>query len=118
MASKQQLIKEVAQELGWTQADVKRAVDEYGDVSTKEEVYACLLHYAGPRMKELIYKLGAQKGVNTKQKQLVEELVNQLTSVTDFYCNQIVPVFKQQILEQAAYIKDILKKVGGASEEG
>lgn len=36
MTSKQQLIKEVAGEIKWTQADVQRALNEYGDVSTKQ----------------------------------------------------------------------------------
>jgi hypothetical protein len=56
MASKQLLIQEVAQEINWSQADVKRALDEYGDVHTKEEVLACCLRFAGPELKSEIIK--------------------------------------------------------------
>ncbi|MFM7367458.1 MAG: hypothetical protein ACKO2Z_06595, partial [Sphaerospermopsis kisseleviana] len=66
MASKQQLIKEVAEKFGWTQADVKRAVDEYGEVKTKEDVIACCLHFAGPELKKRKFALEAAKKTNKK----------------------------------------------------
>lgn len=110
MASKQQLIKEVAGEIGWTQADVKRAVDAYGEVSSKEDVLACLIHFAGPELKELRSKLGAQKGLNTKHKQIIDNLLDQLSSVKDFYANKMVPTLRATIAEQANLIKELLQK--------
>lgn len=47
MGNKQELIKSVASKIGWSQADVKRAVDAYGEVTTEADVEACCLRYAG-----------------------------------------------------------------------
>jgi hypothetical protein len=110
MASKQQLIKEVAVELGWTQADIERALSEYGNVSTKEEVFACCVRYAGPALKRFNYQVGALKKASDKQKGIIAELVEKLTNVEYFYQSELVPTLKATIKEQANYIKDLLKQ--------
>ncbi len=116
MVSKQQLFKEVSNELGWTQADVQRAVGEYGDVSTKEEVYACCMRYAGPELKKRNYERAAQKRINTQSKETINNLVDQLTSITFFYQNQLVPTLRATIAEQAGNIKELLRGRKSGSE--
>lgn len=111
MASKQQLIKEVAQEKGWSQEDVKRAIKECGkDATTKEEIFVCLDIYAGPALKKLNYQNGAQKRVIKQLKQAIQQLGEQLVSVQKFYANQMVPTLKATIAEQASHIKEFLKR--------
>lgn len=114
MPSKQELIKQVAAEINWTQADVKRAIEDYGDVSTKEEVMACCLHYAGPELKKRNYQIGAMKTVNARQKSTIESLVQQLTSVQDFYQNELVPNLKATINAQSERIVELLQNVYSA----
>jgi hypothetical protein len=58
MADKQ-LIKQCADQFGWTQADVKRAIEASQDlVSTRDEVILCMLRYAGPDLKRRNYEQG------------------------------------------------------------
>lgn len=110
MASKQQLIKEVAGEIGWSIAEIEKALAEYGDVSAKEEVFACCLRYAGPTLKKHNYQVAALKNANNKHKDTIEKLVKKLIDVQSFYQNALVPTLKATIEEQANYIKDLLKQ--------
>ena len=116
MSSKQQLIKEVATEIRWTQADVQRALDQYGNVSTKEEIYSCCLRFAGPELKKRKYEIGALKKVSNSHKDTINMLVEQLTSVEDFFQNELVPTLRATIDAQAIYIQDILKQMPWASK--
>lgn len=115
MASKQQLIKEVATEIKWSQADVKRALEAYGDFSTKEDIYACCLRYAGPEMKKRNYELRAQKQVNSNHNETIKNLVEQLTNVKNFYSNQLIPTLEATIAAQSDQIKELLKQMPWAS---
>jgi len=114
MTSKQELIKQVAQRIGWSQADVKRAVEDYGDVETEEDVMACCLHYAGPELKKRNYQIGAMKRVDKQQKSMIESLVNDLTDQKNFYQNELIPNLRETINEQANRIAELLKDVGKA----
>lgn len=118
MADKQ-LIKQVADEFGWTQADVQRAINAFQDaVTTRDEIILCMLRYAGPDLKRRNFELGAQKRVNNQQKEMVRSLVEQLTSVQNFYAAQVVPTLKATIDAQAAYIADLLKQASGKNQGG
>lgn len=117
MANKQQLINEVAREIGWSQTDVERALDEFGYASTKEEIYACCLRFAGPELRKRNYQLGALKRVSNNHKETIKNLVEELTSVQDFYGNKFVPTLKATINAQKTYIKDLLKQMPWAREE-
>ncbi|CDM98163.1 hypothetical protein H4N54_25705 [Limnospira fusiformis KN01] len=112
MTSKQELIEKVAQRISWSQADVKRAVDDYGNVETEEDVIACCLHYAGPELKKRNYQIGSMKRVDKQQKSTIESLVNQLEEEKNFYQNELIPNLRQTINEQAKRIADLLKDVG------
>jgi len=111
MKSQDKLIKKVAEKFDWSIADVKRAVEDYGDFSTEEEVIACCLRYSGIELKRRNYQIAAQKRVNSRQKVQIEKLVNQLISIQDFYQNQLVPNLKATIEAQAEYIAELLKKM-------
>jgi len=116
MADKQ-LIKTVATEFGWTQADVQRAIDASQDVvTTRDEIILCMLRYAGPDLKRRNYEIGAQKRVSNDQKAMVKSLVEQLTNVQNFYAGQVVPTLKATIEAQAAYIADLLKEVSARDQ--
>ncbi|BAZ21870.1 hypothetical protein NIES4073_27480 [Kalymmatonema gypsitolerans NIES-4073] len=115
MANKQELIKQVATEIKWSQADVERALDAYGDAVTKEEVYACCLRYAGPQLKSRNYQLGAMQRVKSQQNKTIEDLVEKLTNFQNFYQNQLVPNLKTTIEAQATYIKELLKQMPWAN---
>ncbi|NJL40598.1 MAG: hypothetical protein HC840_09485 [Leptolyngbyaceae cyanobacterium RM2_2_4] len=118
MAAKH-LIKQVADEFGWTQADVQRAVDASQDlVTTRDEVILCMLRYAGPDLKMRNYELGAQKRISSQQREMVKSLIEQLTNVQNFYAAQVVPTLKATIDAQAAYIKDLLKQASGKNQGG
>jgi len=115
----QELIKQIANEFGWTQEDVKRAIGASQDtVTTRNEVIVCLLRYAGPDLKKRNYELGAQKRVNNQQKEMVKSLVEQLTSVQNFYPTKLVPTLKATLDEQAAYIVDLLKGTSKGDKGG
>lgn len=111
MPSKQDLIKQVAAEIKWTQADVKRAVEDSGDVSTKESVINCCLRYAGPELKKRNYQIGAMKRVDNQQKSMIESLIKQINDIKDSY-NTVVPQLRETINEQA---EQLLKKMPWAS---
>jgi hypothetical protein len=118
MADKQ-LIKQVADEFGWTQVDVQRAISASQDTVTKrDEIVLCMLRYAGPDLKKRNFELGAQKRVNNQQKDMVRSLVEQLTSVQNFYAAQVVSTLKATIDAQAAYIADLLKQASGKNQGG
>ena len=118
MASKE-LIKQLADEFGWTQADVKRAIDaSQDDVTTRDEAILCMIRYAGPDLKKRNYELGAQKRVSNQQKEMMRSLVEQLTNVQSFYAAQVVPTLKATIEAQAAYIADLLKQVSRKNQGG
>lgn len=118
MAEKQ-LIKQMASEFGWTQADVQRAINASQDVvTTRDEVILCMIRYAGPGLKKRNYELGAQKKVSNQQKETIKSLFEQLTKVQNFYAAQIVPTLKATIDAQAAYIADLLKQASGRNEGG
>lgn len=118
MPSKSDLIKEVAQEIQWTQKDVQRAIDSYGDVKTKEEIIACCLRYAGPELKRKSYELGSQKRINQQNKNLIKNLTEQLLEVNNFYQNQLVPTLKATIQAQQNNIEDLLKQMPWANKGG
>lgn len=112
MTSKTKLIKQVAEKISWSQADVNRAVDDYGNVETEEDVMACCLSYAGLELKKRNYQIGAMKRVTSKQKSMIESLIQQINDVTTFYSNDLVPNLRQTINEQANQIVGLLKDVG------
>ncbi|MBO1066248.1 MULTISPECIES: hypothetical protein [Nostocales] len=115
MASKEQLIKEVAQEIKWTQADVKRALDEYGDVHTKEDILACCLRFAGPELKKRNYQIGSLKKVSKNDQEIIKQLTEQLINTQNFFQNQMVPTLKATITAQAERIEELLKQMPWAS---
>lgn len=118
MADKR-LIEQVASEFGWTQADIKKAINASQDtVTTRDEVIVCLLRFAGPSLKSRNYELGAQKRVSNQQKEMVRSLVEQLTNVQNFYATQVVPTLKATIDAQAVYISDLLKQASGRNQGG
>ncbi|EKD08911.1 MAG: hypothetical protein P5702_00530 [Limnospira sp. PMC 1291.21] len=112
MTSKQELIKQVAQRISWSQADVKRALEGYGNVETEEDVIACCLHYAGPELKKRNSQIGSMKRVDKQQKSTIESLIKQINKVEEFYKNDMVPNLRQTIDAQAERIADLLKDVG------
>lgn len=113
------LIKQVANEFGWTQADIKHAIEASQDeVTTRDEIIACMIRYAGPALLQRNRELGAQKRVSNQQKEMIASLVDQLTSVQSFYATQVVPTLKATIDEQATYIADLLKQVSGKNQGG
>lgn len=118
MANKTELIKEVAQEIQWTQADVVRAVECYDEVTTKEEIIACCLHYAGSELKKRSYQLGAQKRVNNQQKIIITNLIDQITKIDLFYKDELIPNLKSTISAQAERIEELLKQVPWANNGG
>jgi hypothetical protein len=105
------LIKEVSSEIGWTQADIKRALDEFdGEAVTKESIKAACLRYAGPELKQRNNVIGGLKGANKRNKDTIENLINQLTKVQDFY-SQSFETMKATIQEQGNYINELLRSV-------
>jgi hypothetical protein len=105
-----QLIRQIATQLGWTQADVQRAINASKDpVITEEEVLLCMLRYAGPDLKRRNYELGAQKRVSNQQKEMIRSLVEQLTTVQSFYVSQF-STFRTMIDTYAEYVADLLKQ--------
>ena len=116
MVIKKELIKEVAKEIKWTQADVIRAVECYDEVTTKEEIMACCLHYAGSELKKRNYELGAQKRVSKQQKAMILDLIDQVTKIDAFYKDQIVPNLKATISSQAERIEELLKQMPWANK--
>ncbi|ALF55143.1 hypothetical protein ACX27_23680 [Nostoc piscinale CENA21] len=118
MADKQ-LIKQLADEFGWTQADVKRAIEASQDnVTTRDEAILCMIRYAGSDLKKRNYELAAQKRVNVSQKEMIQGLIEQLTNIQDFYAAKLVPTLRATIIEQAAYIADLLNQVSGKNQGG
>lgn len=118
MADKQ-LIKQIAGEFGWTQAEMQRAINASQDaVTTRDEVVLCMLRYAGPHLKKRNYELGAQKKVSNQQKETVKSLIEQLTKAQDFYVAQLIPTLKATIDAQAAYIADLLKQASERNKGG
>ncbi|AFY47456.1 hypothetical protein Nos7524_1581 [Nostoc sp. PCC 7524] len=115
----QQLIKQLADEFGWTQADIKRAIEGSQDtVTTRDEVILCMIRYAGSDLKKRNYELAAQKRVNVRQKEMIQGLIEQLTTVQEFYAAKLVPTLRATINEQAAYIADLLNQVSGKNQGG
>lgn len=113
------LIKQVAIEFGWSQADVRRAIDASQDeVTTRDEVILCMIRYSGPTLLKRNRELGQQKRVSSQQKEMIISLVEQLTTVQNFYATQVVPTLKATIDAQAAYIADLLKQVSGKNQGG
>lgn len=113
------LIKQVAYEFGWSQADVKRAIDASQDeVTTKDEVIQCMVRYAGPTLLDRIRVIGNVKRVSNQQKETIRNLVEQLTNVQGFYAAQLVPTLKATIDAQATYIADLLRQVSGKNQGG
>ena len=113
MPSKEELIKQLANEFNWTQADMRRALDaSQENVNTREEAILCMMRYAGQDLKKRNYEVGAQKRINNQQKQQISGLVEQLTKIQNFYANQLVPSLRSTIQEQANYISDLLKQLG------
>ncbi|MFQ3629298.1 MAG: hypothetical protein SNJ81_17195 [Cyanobacteriota bacterium] len=118
MADKQ-LIKQLSDEFGWTQADIKRAIETSKDaVITRDEVLLCMLRYAGPDLKKRNDERAAQKRVNARQKEMIKSLIEQITAIQDFYAAKLVPTLKATMNEQAAYISDLLKQVSGQNQGG
>ncbi len=113
MPSKEELIKQLANEFNWTQADIRRALDASQQiVNTREEAILCMIRYAGPDLKKRNYEVGSQKRINNQQKQQISSIVEQLTKIHNFYANQLVPTLKATIQEQSNYISDLLKQFG------
>lgn len=113
------LIKQVANEFGWSQADIRRAIDASQDeVSNRDEVILCMIRYAGPALLKRNRELGQQKNVSNQQKEIIGSLVEQLTNVQNFYAAQVVPTLKATIDAQAAYIADLLRQVSGKNQGG
>ncbi len=110
------LIKSISQEFKWSQADVLRAIESSQDeVSSYEEIVACMIHYAGPTLLERNRRLGAQKATGTKQKKLIEDLVSQLVETKELYLNQFAPKSRAVIREQAEYIRKLLQRENESS---
>jgi hypothetical protein len=106
------LIKQVAEEYGWSQADIKRAIENsQGTITTKEEIIVCMIRYAGPALLKRNRELGQQKRVSNQQKETIRSLVEHLTKVQDFYAIEFIPLLRATIDTQAQYIKDLLKQV-------
>lgn len=111
--AKNALIKEISDKYGWTQADIKRAIEFAQDeVETEADVVACMIHYAGPVLLQRNRELGARKRVTNQQQQVIENLIAQLTKVEDFYATQLIPTLKSTINAQAEYIKELLSSFG------
>lgn len=74
-----QMIEELAKEACcWTKAELFRALSERQDITTKEEAYSYLQHYAGYELKRLRQSLAAHKRHNTKKTQRIQELEQQI----------------------------------------
>ncbi|ODG98867.1 hypothetical protein A4S05_07060 [Nostoc sp. KVJ20] len=113
------LIKQVANEFGWSQADVRRAIDASQDeVINKDEVILCVIRYAGPALLKRNRELGQQKKISNQQKEMIASLVEQLTNIQNFYAAQVVPALKATIDAQATYITDLLRQVSGKNQGG
>jgi hypothetical protein len=113
------LIKQVASEFDWTQADVERAIKASEDgVTTRDGIIACMIRYAGPALLQRNHVLGAQKRVNNQQKEVIASLIEQLTSVQNFYATRMVPALKATMHEQAAQIAELLKQGSGKNQGG
>ncbi len=111
MTSKTELIKQVAEKISWTKADVERAVNGDG-VKKEEDVIACCLLYSGRELKKRNYQIGAMKRVTSQQKSMIESLIEQINDVKTLYSNDLVPSLRKTINEQANQIVDLLKDVG------
>jgi predicted RNase H-like nuclease (RuvC/YqgF family) len=110
-----QLIKEVASEIGWTQADIKRALEKFEGDGTKESITAACLLYAGSELKQRNNVIGGLKGANKRNKETIEDLMNQLRKVQDFY-SQNFETMKATIREQSNYINELLKSISNKKE--
>lgn len=118
MADKQ-LIKQLAIELRWSQADIKRAIDASQDpVTTREEAILCVLRYAGPELRRRNYEIGATGRVNKQQKEIIKSLIDQLTNIRDFYATQLIPSLRSTIDAQAEYIVELLREASGENQGG
>jgi len=107
--SKQELIKKVSNDIGWTQADIKRAIANCKfDANSGEKIWACCMEYAGSESKKRNREIGGLKGRNKKQKEIIEKLINQLSKQQDFY-TKILDFMKLTNREQANYIKKLLR---------
>jgi hypothetical protein len=114
-----ELVTQIANEFGWTQAAMKLALENSRDeVTTREEVILCMLRYAGPTLKRNNYERGALKRATDHQKKMLAGLIQQLTDVQDFYASKLVPSLRATINEQAAYINDVLKNASRNSQGG
>ncbi len=111
-------IKSIAQQYNWCQADVQRAIESSPyNPDSDEAIVACMIRYAGPSLLERNRRLGAQKGITTKQKKLIDDLINQLNEMKDFYANQYLPKLQATLHEQASYIQKLLQE-GGSESNG
>jgi hypothetical protein len=61
------------------------------------------------------YQIGSLKKASNNHKEIIEELTEKLTSVEDFYQNEIVPTLKATIRVQAERIEEFLKQMPWAS---
>lgn len=112
------LIQQIAVETGWSQADIKRAIQASdGEVGTREELVMCLLRYAGPVLLERNRALAAQRRVNQKQQEKIEDLVNQVKKIQRFYAEDMVPELRVMIREQAEYILALLEEYPSGQQE-
>jgi septal ring factor EnvC (AmiA/AmiB activator) len=75
------LIQRLARETCWTQADVKRALDEGGNPSTEPAIYKALVHYAGQELAHRKRQIAAQKRVNKKQEQKINEMQSRIDNL-------------------------------------
>ena len=118
MADKQ-LIKQLADEFGWTQADLRRAIEASQDtVTSRDAVILCMVRYAGSDLKKRNNERAAQKRVNTQQKETIKGLIDQVTGIQEFYAAKLLPTLKATMNEQAAYITELLKQVSEKNQGG
>ncbi|MEA5620179.1 hypothetical protein VB711_20355 [Cronbergia sp. UHCC 0137] len=77
-----------------------------------------MLRFSGPELEKRNDERAAQKRVNTRQKNVINGLIKQLTDTQEFYAAQLIPTMRATINEQAAYISDLLKQVSGRNQGG
>ncbi len=100
MTSKADLIKEVAQDLGYSQEDIKRAIQHFGGkASTKAEIHSCLLRWSGYELEYRNRQIGGYKGAITRKNKEINKLNNE---------NSLL----KTLLSAAKQVKSVSQRVG------
>lgn len=105
MISKQQLqqfVADVASEIGYTQADVLRAIKGARQaglsipINNKDDIKLYLLHWSGKELIERQRLQAAQRGIVTKQRNLIKQLSTKLRYYTDVFVPQTQALQQKQ----------------------